>query len=224
MEITQADDVEPERLHGREVLHGRVERSRCSDALCEPQMEMVDHRLIAAHRLEDVVVSEGQHRLASLLAAPAARVEVDRHLLPRARRRIEEGEVLDILRILFAIGLANAKAEPAGGILAIPDVPEVGFHLAREEEGMRRRERRQRAPAALGDQHAIRRLHGNDRLVLHAAELVALRVAARVVPRDTRHEIGREAVEPSLVLVCDPRFFVSWRRRPFGAGSCRYRP
>ena len=101
---------------------------------------MIHHRLVARYGFEHVAVGERQHRLASRFARVGARVEVDAHLLPRARRRVEEREVLHILRVLLAVRLTNADAESAGRVFAVPHVPEVRVHFAREEERVRRRE------------------------------------------------------------------------------------
>ena len=71
---------------------------------------------------------------------------------------------------------------------------------------MRRRERGDRSGLAFGHEHPVRRFQRHDRVVLDAAELVRLHVPTRVVPRDPRRELRREAFEPRLVLVRDPRF------------------
>src|SRR5262249_30071807 len=153
-------------------------------------MKMIHHCLVACDGFEDVVVRESQDRLARLLTVRTARIEVDRHPLQSAGGRVEEGEILDILRILFTFGLANAEAKTSVTILAVPDVTQVRLHLAREEEGVRRRECSQRASSPLGDEHTICRLQGNDGLILHATELVALLVAARVAPGDPGSQLG----------------------------------
>ena len=46
MEIAQADDVETERFHGREILLGCVEGTRRTNALRESQVKVIHHRLV----------------------------------------------------------------------------------------------------------------------------------------------------------------------------------
>ena len=101
MKIAQADDVQAQRLHRREILHRRVERSGRARATGEVEMEMVHDGLVAGERLERVAVREGEHRLPRRFTASGAGVEVHAHLLHRAGRRVEEREVLDIMRILL---------------------------------------------------------------------------------------------------------------------------
>ena len=205
VKITQADDVEPERLHRDEILHRRVERSRGADALGESQVEVIHECLVAGDRLERVVVRECHHRLTRGLGAVGGRVEVDAHLLPRARRRVEEREVLDVLRVFFVLRLTNPEAETVGRVFPVPHVAEVRVDLAREKERVRRREGRERSTFASGHEHPVCRLERHWRVVGDAAKRVVLHVAAGVVPRHARQQIGREPLEARVVLVRNPR-------------------
>ena len=63
MEIAEANDVQPERLHRDEILDRCIERPGRLHPIGEPQMEMVHHRLVAGNRLERIVVSKREHRL-----------------------------------------------------------------------------------------------------------------------------------------------------------------
>ncbi len=212
MEVAQADDVQAERAHRHQILERRVERSGRALTTGEVEMEVVHERLVAGNRLERVAVREGQHRLPRRLAGVRARVEIHAHLLHRAGRRIVEREVLHVSRFLFALGEADADAELPFGILPVPHVAEVGVLLTREEEGVRRRERRQRAAVGLGDDQPVLRLHARQRRVDHAAELVILRMTAGVAPGDARRQVGRESLQAGVVLVGDPRFVRLGRR------------
>ena len=71
---------------------------------------------------------------------------------------------------------------------------------------MRRRERGNQSRLPFGDEHAARGFDRDDGVVDDAAELMMLRMAAGVVPRDARREIGREPLQSGFVLVRDPRF------------------
>ena len=145
MEVAQADDVDADGPHGHQVLERVVERSGRAQPLGEPQVEMVHHRLVAGQRLEDVAVREGHHGLPRRLGRLRRGEEVHRHALHRSRRRVVQREVLDVLLHFFAVGLTNAHAELGVAVLSVPDVPEVGIDFAREEEHVRRRERRDRS-------------------------------------------------------------------------------
>ena len=206
MEVAQADDVEAERPHRRQVLERRVERSGRALPPGEVEMEVVHERLVAGKRFERVAVREGQHGLTRRLAPVGARVEIDAHPLHRAGRRIVEREILHVLRILFALGHADADAEPPFGVLPVPHVSEIRVLLTREEEGVRRGERRQGAPVGFGHDQAVLRLHARQRVVDHAAELVMLRMASGVAPRDARREVGRESLQARVVFVGNPLF------------------
>ena len=206
MEIAQADDVQPERLHRDQILEHGVERSRQPLPSGEIEMEVVDERLVAGNRLEGVAVREGERGLARL-AGVRARVEVHAHLLHGAGRRVVEREILRVARLFLALGHADAEAEPAIGVLPVPRVAQVRVLLAREEEGVRRRKRHERAASRFRGDQSVLRFHARQRRVDEAAEPVLLRAAAGVAPRDARRQIGRQPFQARVVLVRDP-FFV----------------
>src|SRR5512132_1196604 len=109
MEVAQPDDVDPERLHGREIFELRVERSAGPEALRESQMEMVHERLVAVDGLEDVAMCEGKRRLPCRGRLSGSSIEVHRHALPGAGRSIVEREVLAVLSDSFAVGLPHPQ-------------------------------------------------------------------------------------------------------------------
>ena len=81
------------------------------------------------------------------------------------------------------------NAEPAVGILAVPDVAEVGVDFSRVKKnvcggGKAASDRR----LSFGDQQAILRLDGTIASFDDAAEGVRLRVAAGIAPRDARRQ------------------------------------
>src|SRR5262245_28853206 len=170
MEVAQPDDVQPERLHRGEILERRVERSRQTLAPGEVEVEVIDEGLVPGNRLERIAVCERERGLTRRFARLRTGVEVHAHLLDGSRRRVVEGEVLYVSRLLFALGHADADAERALGVLPIPHVAEVRVLLAREEEGVRRREGRERAATGLDDDQSVLRLHTRERRVDRAAE------------------------------------------------------
>ncbi len=195
MEIAEADDVEAERPHRHQILERLIERSPSRCRPVKSQVEVIDERLVAGHRLERVAVRECHHLLAASRRRPSGLAqEIHAHPLHRAGRRIEQREILQVLRLLFAVGLTDAEREAVRRILAVVDVSEVRVLLAREEERVRRRERRERAALrSLGDEDAILRSHTRQRIwLIDAAELAGLRLAACVAPGEAR---GRSSVE-----------------------------
>ncbi|MBW8867899.1 MAG: hypothetical protein JF610_11320 [Acidobacteria bacterium] len=212
MEIAQADHVQAQRLHRREILEGRIERSGQALPAGEVEMEVVDEGLVAGNRLERVAVREREHRLTRRFAGLGAGVEVDAHLLHGSGRRVVEREVLRVARFFLALRHADADPELALGVLAVPHETEIRVLLAREEERVRRRERGERAALRFGDDQAILRLHAGQCRVDDATELVVLHMPAGVAPGDARREIGGQALEAGVVLVGNP-FFTRRRRR-----------
>ena len=212
MEVAQADDVQAQRLHRREILKRRVERSRSPLAPGEVEMEVIDERLVPSERLEGIAVREGQHALARRLTRVRAHVEIHAHLLLGSGRRVVQREILHVLRIFFPLRHADAEGESPLGVLAVPHVAEVRVLLAREEERMRRRKHCERAAVRFGDHEAVLRLHARERRIDHAAELVHLKMAAGVAPCDPRREVGREALQSCVVLIRNP-LFAGLRRR-----------
>ena len=173
---------------------------------------MVHERLVAWQRFERIAMREGQHSLARRLARVGAHVEIHAHLLYGAGRRIVEGEILHVLRILFTLGHADADAEPAFGVLPVPHVAEIRVLLTREEERVRRGERAQAAAAGFGHDETVLRLHTRQRLVDQAAELVRLRMTAGITPGDARREIRRKSLQAGVVFVGNPWFAGPGRR------------
>ena len=207
MEIAQADDVEADRLHRHQVLQRRVEPAH-AHPVDHPEMEVVDERLVARNRLEDVVVRERQRGLSRRFACLRAGVEEHRHLLPRARRRVVQRVVLLVLRERVGLGLGHRDADAVGraAVVAIEDVPEVHVHFAREEERVRRRERRDRPARAFGHEQPVGRADGRQTVRLGSAELMLLRMSARVAPDHPRHRRRRESLQSRVVLVGHRRF------------------
>ncbi len=144
-----------------------------------------------------------QHRLPRGLARLRAGVEVHAHPLQRAGRRVVEGEIIDLssFRGFFVFGLPDAHAELLVGVFSVPDVPQVLVDLARPEEFVRRRERRQRSSPAFSNQHAVPGFERHERVIFHAAELVLLRLFRRVPPDDARHRVGGKTLQARVVLV-----------------------
>ena len=176
-------------------------------------MEVIHHRLVAGHRLEDVAVRVRHHCLSRGLSRVRRDQVVHRHALHRARRCVVQREVLDVLLHLFAFGLTDAHAELRVTVLAVPDVSEVGIDFAREEEHVRRRERRDRSIFSTArDEHAVLRLHRHARIVLEAAELILLRIAAAIAPRHARREGRREPFQAAFIFIGD-RLLVGLRDR-----------
>src|SRR6516165_9383950 len=103
MEIAQADDVQTESAHRREVLQWRVERSCIADASREVEMKVIHEGLVARNRLERVVMGERQNILTRSFGLVRARIKIDRHPLDGSRRRIVECKILNVFRILFAV-------------------------------------------------------------------------------------------------------------------------
>ena len=170
---------------------------------------MVRERLVARQGHVRVAVRERQHRLPRRLARLRARVEIHPHPLQGSRRRVVEGEIiyLPTLGGFLVLCLPDAHAELLVGVLSIPDVSQVLMDLARPEKLVRRRERRQRSSGALGYQHAVPGLQRYERVVLHPAELVLLRLLGRIPPHDPRHHVGRKALQAGVILVRDERLF-----------------
>src|SRR5207248_2061752 len=79
------------------------------------------------------------------------RIKVHAHVLDGTGRGIEQGEVIDVLRIFLGVGLADADAEVRRRILPVPDVSEIGVNFAGEEERVRRREGSERCTLAFRD-------------------------------------------------------------------------
>ena len=67
-------------------------------------------------------------------------------------------------------------------VVAVEDVPEVHVHFAREEERVRRRERRDRPARAFGHEQPVGRAHDRQTVRLGSAELMLLRMPAGVAP------------------------------------------
>ena len=193
MEVAQADDVEADRLHRHQILKRRVEPAD-AHPIDHPEMEVVDERLVARNRLEDVVVRKRQRRLPRRFAWLRTRVEVHRHLLPRAGGRVVQRVVLLVLRerVGFGLGHRDADAVRPVAVVAIEDVPEVHIHFAREEERVRRRERRDRAARAFGHEQAVGRANTGQADRLGSAELMLLRPCPPVSRQMT---LGIVAVE-----------------------------
>src|SRR5215217_3569984 len=108
-------------------------------------MEMIHHRLIAWDRLEVIAAGEVHHRLTRGIGRLWTGEKVDRHALPRSWRGVVEREVFRILRDVFTVRLTDPKPVLRVGVLAIPDIAQIGIDLSREEERMRRRNRRKRS-------------------------------------------------------------------------------
>src|SRR4026207_764238 len=106
-------------------------------------MEVITERRGAGDRLEDVAMRERQPRLTRRLSGVGADVEVDAHLLHGAWRRVVEGEILHVARLVFTFGHPDTDPELSFSVLAIPDVAEIGVFFAGEEEGVGWRKRRQ---------------------------------------------------------------------------------
>src|SRR5262245_51334365 len=112
MEVAQPDDVQSERLHRGEILERRVERTRQTLASGEVEVEVIDEGLVPRNRLERIAVRERERSLTRRLAWLRTGVEVHAHLLHGSRRRVVEGVVLHVSRLLFALGHPDADAEP----------------------------------------------------------------------------------------------------------------
>ena len=207
VEIAQPDDVEAHRLHRLQVRELVVQRPERALPLGEPEVEVVNERLVARDRLELVTVGEGEHILACGLRGAGPGVEVHRHPLHGARRRVVQREVLDVARVFFTIVLPHADAELVTLVVPVPHVTEIDVHFPCPEEGVGRRKRRDRPALAFCDQHAVGGPHRDPRVIRHAAEPVLLRVAAEVVPHHTRQRVGRKAAQAPFVDVGDRVLF-----------------
>ena len=167
-------------------------------------MEMVHERLVARQRLELVAVREPEHRLARALGRIRTGVEIHAHVLHGARWGVEQGEVVRVLRSLLRVGLADADAEGRRRVLPVPHVAEIGVDLAREEERMRRCKGTERCALSFGHEQPILRLDRRAGVLNHAAELVVLRLPARVTPCDSRRQAGRESLQARVIFVGNP--------------------
>ena len=108
-------------------------------------------------------------------------------------------------RVGLGFGHRDADAVRPTAVVAIEHVSEVHVHFTRKEEGVWRRECCDRTAWALGQKQTIGCANRREADRFGSTELMLLRMAAGVAPRDPRHRRRGKSSQSRIVLVRDRR-------------------
>ncbi len=200
VKIAQRGNVNAQRLKGGNPLRLMVESAGVGQFLIKMKMKVTYHHLVAGHGLIYVVVRERHDGLLGSLRIAGIQVEIYRHPLHGTRWGVVESEILlEFARLrdaplpygighavrlerFLAVGLPHAHGERGVAVLAVIIVSQIGFHFARKEELVGRRENRYRSGAAFHHREPIARLEHHRVGIDFAAEQVVLPAARRIAP------------------------------------------